>query len=301
MHGILLLDKPKYLSSNAALQRVKRCYAASKAGHGGSLDPLAEGMLPICLGEATKFCQYFLQADKSYWVQAKLGERTQTGDQEGEVISKRAVPVLSAKHWEDILSHFRGNLFQIPPMYSALKHQGKRLYQLAREGKVISRPARSIQIVEFRFLTGEGDQATFVVRCSKGTYIRSLIEDVGEYIGCGAVVSGLRRLSVGGLNEDQLVSLEALETYHAQGAFDSLRECVLPIDSGLTHFPVIVLSSEKIANLRKGQAVDVGESVLGLFRAYDGRQQFVGLVEQLNQNVLVPRRMLFEAVANFLA
>ena len=199
--GILLLDKPQGITSNEALQQVKRAYGAAKAGHTGSLDPLATGMLPICLGEATKFSQYMLDADKVYITTAKLGVRTDTGDAEGEVVSERPVAVGQADI-EQALEQFRGEITQLPSMFSAIKVDGQPLYKLAREGKEVDRPSREVSIYRLELLDVRGDEVDLEVHCSKGTYIRTLVEDLGEVLGCGAHVTMLRRLSVAGFAED---------------------------------------------------------------------------------------------------
>ena len=210
VNGILLLDKPKGLSSNAALQQVKRLYCARKAGHTGSLDPLASGMLPICFGKATKMSQQWLNADKIYHVRAQLGIQTTTGDAEGSIVAEKAVPDLTPKIIEQTLNRFRGEIQQVPPMYSALKHQGQPLYKLARRGITIERLPRAVIIHHLSLLSYENHQLELQVHCSKGTYIRTLIEDIGEALHCGAHVVELRRLSVGNFSAEQMISLEQL-------------------------------------------------------------------------------------------
>ncbi|MGL5762902.1 MAG: tRNA pseudouridine(55) synthase TruB, partial [Plesiomonas shigelloides] len=195
VHGILLLDKPQGITSNDALQKVKRLYNANKAGHTGALDPLATGMLPICLGEATKFSQYLLDSDKRYRVIAKLGQRTDTSDSDGEVIQERPVQV-TAEQLDEALTHFRGDLQQIPSMYSALKYEGKPLYEYARQGIEVPRESRPITVYELTLIRFEGDEVELEVHCSKGTYIRTIVDDLGERLGCGAHVIYLRRLVV---------------------------------------------------------------------------------------------------------
>ncbi len=197
--GIVLLDKDTGMSSNFALQRVKRIYNAAKAGHTGALDPLATGMLPICLGEATKFSQHLLDADKRYLVTAKLGERTDTSDSDGEVVQTRPVE-FSMTQLEEALEHFRGDSMQVPSMYSALKYQGQPLYKYAREGKEVPREARPIHVYELKFISLENDELTLDIHCSKGTYIRTIVDDLGEMLGCGAHVIMLRRTQVAGLS-----------------------------------------------------------------------------------------------------
>ncbi|MDX5472853.1 MAG: tRNA pseudouridine(55) synthase TruB, partial [Marinobacter sp.] len=208
--GILLLDKPAGITSNDALQQVKRIYAAAKAGHTGALDPLATGMLPICLGEATKFSQFLLEADKRYRVVAKLGERTDTSDADGEVVERRPVNV-SAGELIEALDHFRGDIEQVPSMYSALKYQGKPLYQYAREGIEVPRESRPITVYELKLIRFEGDEVELEVHASKGTYIRTIVDDLGERLGCGAHVTVLRRLAVAGYPAERMLTLEQLQ------------------------------------------------------------------------------------------
>ncbi len=217
VHGILLLDKPHGMSSNAALQRVKTLFYANKAGHTGSLDPLATGMLPICLGKATKLSQLLLTTDKQYWVTATLGVRTTTSDAEGDIVAQHPVPEFTAAQLEQVLQQFRGEIHQVPSMFSALKQQGVPLYQLARQGKEVPRAARPLTIYALQVLAYQGDQLQLQVHCSKGTYVRTLVDDIGQALGCGAHVSALRRLQVGPLHAAQMVSLDALYSVAEQG------------------------------------------------------------------------------------
>ena len=210
--GILLLDKPKGISSNQALQIAKQLFAANKVGHTGSLDPLATGLLPLCFGEATKFSQFLLNADKTYWVSARLGVKTNTGDAEGEIIQSRPINTDALEKLEAILASFCGTISQIPPMFSALKHKGKPLYKLARQGIVIERSPRTVQIHRLQLLDRVNENTVNLeIKCSKGTYIRTLIEDIGEALGCGAYVQELRRLGVANYLAEQMVSLEQLK------------------------------------------------------------------------------------------
>ena len=215
--GIILLDKPLGFTSNAALQKVRWLLNAEKAGHTGSLDPLATGVLPLCFGEATKFSQYLLDSDKGYETLAQLGKTTTTADAEGEVLQERPVTVGQADI-EAVLPKFRGQISQIPPMYSALKRDGQPLYKLARAGEVVEREPRSVTIARLELLAFEGDTARLAVDCSKGTYIRTLVEDIGEQLGCGAYVAELRRTQAGPFTLAQTVTLEELEAVHAEGA-----------------------------------------------------------------------------------
>ncbi|EBY6507185.1 tRNA pseudouridine(55) synthase TruB, partial [Salmonella enterica subsp. enterica serovar Agama] len=215
IHGVLLLDKPQGMSSNDVLQKVKRIYNANRAGHTGALDPLATGMLPICLGEATKFSQYLLDSDKRYRVIARLGQRTDTSDADGQIVQERPV-TFSAEQLASALETFRGDIEQIPSMYSALKYQGKKLYEYARQGIEVPREARPITVYELLFIRHEGNELELEVHCSKGTYIRTIIDDLGEKLGCGAHVTYLRRLTVSKYPVDRMVTLEHLRELVAQ-------------------------------------------------------------------------------------
>jgi tRNA pseudouridine55 synthase len=240
--GILLLDKPLGISSNHALQRVKRAFFAAKAGHTGALDPLATGMLPICLGEATKFSQFLLEADKSYLVTAKLGVRTTTSDADGDIVETKAVEV-SREQLDSACEQFRGPIKQVPSMYSALKHQGKPLYFYARQGIEIDRPARDITIFSLSISRFEGDEVDMQVHCSKGTYIRSLVDDIGQVLGCGAFVSKLHRTQVTDYPSDKMVSLEQLDALLLAGQeqqltlSESLDPLLIAMDTAVKNLP----------------------------------------------------------------
>lgn len=300
--GILLLDKPKGLSSNQALQRVRHLYKAAKAGHTGSLDPLATGVLPICLGEATKFSQFLLDADKTYFTRATLGARTDSGDAEGNVIEERPVPALSQELLQQVVARFRGEIEQVPPMYSALKHQGQPLYKLARQGIEIERPARRVTIHSLTLLAWGEDYLELEVHCSKGTYIRTLVEDIGEALGCGAHVSVLRRDQSAGFTLAQCHGLEQLRAVaEAEGvaegvaedeALAALDQLLLPIDAGLEHIPDILLNSRQTGSILQGQMVRITPGLLsGMVRIRDADQRFIGLGE-ISGDQLKPRRLL---------
>ena len=252
VHGILLLDKPTGLTSNDVLQKVKRIYNAAKAGHTGALDPLATGMLPICLGEATKFSQYLLEADKRYEVTAKLGERTNTSDSDGEVVSTRPVNVAVGTLIE-ALDQFRGPIMQVPSMYSALKHNGRPLYEYAREGIEIEREARPITVFELKLISFEGDEVKLEVHCSKGTYIRSLVDDLGEVLGCGAHIASLRRLWVDPFRQPSMHTLEQLQARADAGGQAALEACLLPLEAGLAGFPRVDLGPAEALRFGQGQ------------------------------------------------
>ncbi|MEJ2479969.1 MAG: tRNA pseudouridine(55) synthase TruB, partial [Acidihalobacter sp.] len=213
VHGVLLLDKPPGMSSNQALQAVKRLFNANKAGHTGSLDPLATGLLPLCFGEATKVSSFLLEADKRYRARCRLGVRTDSADAEGQVIAERSVPAeLDSATIERALAPLRGDIEQIPPMHSALKHQGKRLYELARQGVEVERKPRRVRIARYELVARDGDELEFDIACSSGTYVRTLIDDLGQALGCGAHVTQLRRVSVEPFDDPKMYTLEELES-----------------------------------------------------------------------------------------
>jgi tRNA pseudouridine55 synthase len=300
VHGILLLDKPKGISSNAALQRVKRLYTAEKAGHNGNLDPLATGMLPVCLGEATKISAFLLDADKHYRSRGLLGVTTDSGDSEGRVTATCPVPELDLAAIERVLSRFRGEIAQIPPMYSALKHQGQPLYKLARQGREIERKPRPVVIHRLELEAMEMPCLELDIECSKGTYIRSLVEDIGRDLGCGAHVIELRRLAsrpfTGPMYE--LQQLEAIALAGGQAALDRL---LLPADSALPHWPEIVLEPTAAALVRQGQAIQVaGAPIAGLLRLYSAQgaeetqaRQFMGVGRVLEDGRIGAKRLIF--------
>ncbi|MDX1655141.1 MAG: tRNA pseudouridine(55) synthase TruB [Candidatus Competibacteraceae bacterium] len=289
--GVVLLDKPVGLSSNAALQTVKRLFKARKAGHTGSLDPLASGLLPLCLGEATKVSAYLLNADKSYRFTCRLGVTTATGDGEGEVLESRPVPPLNWARVEAVLAKFRGQIEQVPPMYSALKHQGQRLYRLARQGMEVERQPRRVTIHQLVPIGLEDGSLSCEVRCSKGTYIRTLAEDIGEALGCGAYISQLRRTAVAPYDARQMVSLDKLQELAEQG-FESLDRCLLPVDTALQDWPAVNLGADSVYYLKGGQAVIVPRApTAGRVRLYQG-EHFLGIGEILEDGRVAPRRLM---------
>jgi tRNA pseudouridine55 synthase len=292
VNGILLLDKPSGLTSNAALQAVKKLYRARKAGHTGSLDPLATGLLPICFGEATKVSGFLLDADKDYRVTCKFGERTTTGDAEGEVLEQRPVEGLSEDRLREVMQGFLGDIEQIPPMYSALKHTGERLYKLAREGVEVEREPRQVTIHALELLTLTPPLAEIRVHCSKGTYVRTLVEDIGEALGCGAYVSGLRRLGVGPFDDSQMIDMEGLQAVAGESEH-ALDQLLLPLESGLAQWPDVRLSSDAAFYLRQGQPVLVPKApTAGLVRLYEGESRFLGVGEILDDGRVAPRRLM---------
>ncbi|MDR9438549.1 MAG: tRNA pseudouridine(55) synthase TruB [Halomonas sp.] len=294
MNGVLLLDKPAGVSSNHALQRVRRLFQAQKAGHTGTLDPMATGLLPVCFGEATKFSAHLLEADKVYRTRVELGAITDTGDAEGEVVERREVPRLTEADVEGVLERFRGELDQVPPMYSALKHQGRKLYELAREGKSIKRAARRVTVYDARLLALADTAFDLEVRVSKGTYIRTLAEDIGQVLGCGAHISALRRLETGPFTEEGMLTLDALEAMAGQAE----REAVLlPVDVLVDHLPRLEVTGPAARQLTHGQVARVETGELSgdeTARLYcDGA--FLGLGVVAGPQEVAPKRLLSTA------
>ncbi|MBK1701169.1 tRNA pseudouridine(55) synthase TruB [Thiococcus pfennigii] len=291
--GILLLDKPAGLTSNAALQRVKYLYRAAKAGHTGSLDPLATGLLPLCFGAATKFSAFLLDADKRYRVRVRLGETTSTADAEGEVIATAPVDGVDEAALRAALAEFLGPIEQLPPMYSAVKHQGERLYKLARQGIEVERQARAVTIFSIELCGFALPDFEMEVHCSKGTYVRSLAEDIGNRLGCGGHVVALRRTGVGPYRDDgaTFVTIEDVEQAAEQGP-EALDALLLPLDSTLGHWPAVRLSEDAAFYLRQGQAVLVPRAPLeGLVRLYDPSNRFIGVGEVLDDGKVQPKRL----------
>ena len=289
--GILLLDKPLGLSSNHALQQVKRLYDARKAGHTGSLDPLANGMLPICFGDATKLSAFLLDADKYYRFRVRLGETTATGDTEGEILQVRPAEHITPAQIEQVLEQFRGEIEQLPPMYSALKHKGKRLYELAREGIEVEREPRRVMIHALEL--GEIDLPEFELRvhCSKGTYVRTLAQDIGEALGCGAHVSALRRTGVGPYTGFPMYTMEAVEQAAAEGAA-ALDQLLLPIDTALADWPAVRVSADTGFYLKQGQAVLIPKAPTeGWVRIYQG-DDFIAVGQVQDDGRIAPKRLM---------
>lgn len=290
--GVLIFDKPLGMSSNNALQKVRWLFNAAKGGHTGSLDPLATGVLPLCLGEATKFSQYLLDADKAYVTEARLGMTTTTGDAEGDVLESKPVAV-SLEQVEALLPQFSGDIQQIPPMYSALKHEGQPLYKLARAGETVERQPRSVTIKQLKVLDLEGDRLRLEVHCTKGTYIRTLVEDLGNALGCGAHVSQLRRIQAGPFDLSKAVTLETLEALHAEGGHLALDHLLLPSDCGLEDWPEVELTEQTAFYLNHGQAVRVpGSPAFGMVRLRDQHGQFIGIGEMTDDARVAPKRLM---------
>jgi tRNA pseudouridine55 synthase len=292
INGVLLLDKPNGWTSNAALQAVKRLYQAQKAGHTGSLDPLASGLLPICLGEATKLSGVLLNADKAYRFTCLLGATTTTGDAEGEVVTTRPVGSWSRTQIEAVLQQFIGPLQQIPPMYSAVKRDGQPLYKLAQRGIEVERTPREVTIHELRLLRQTPSELECEMRCSKGTYVRALAVDIGEALGCGAHVSTLRRTAVEPYDTSRMVSLDALRE-RAEHGLAALDEVLLPMDTPVAKWPAITVFGDSAFYLRQGQAVLVPRApTAGWVRLYQGNELFLGIGEILDDGRVAPRRLV---------
>ncbi len=291
--GVLLLDKPVGITSNAALQVVKRFYDANKAGHTGSLDPLATGMLPICLGEATKISGFLLSADKSYRAVCKLGVTTNSGDADGEVLEERPVENIDEARVREVLMNFMGEGKQIPPMHSAIKRQGVPLYKLAHQGIEVEREARDITIHSLDLVQLDGDELEIDVRCSKGTYIRTLAEDIGEELGCGAHISVLRRTGIGALDNIEMHTLDSLAALAEQEDKEALDGLLLPTEAALPDWPEVQLSADASFYLCQGQAVFVPQlKDRGLVRLFGANKRFLGLGTVLDDGRVAPKRLL---------
>lgn len=291
--GIVLLNKPIGLSSNQALQRVRRLYQAAKAGHTGALDPLATGMLPLCLGEATKFSQYLLDANKRYLTCIQLGKRTTTGDREGEVLTEELIPTLIDESLEEILDGFRGEIEQIPPMYSALKHEGKPLYEYARQGIVIERKRRRVTISNLTLVSRTEDTLTLDIQCSKGTYIRTIGEDIGEALGCGAHLHSLHRISTAGYLPENMMTLEQFEAIAEQG-YEALDSHLISMDTAVEHFTRVNLPEADTLDMLFGRTIPSPVSLEHetVVRMYDhGSQRFLGL-GQIKETSIRPYRLV---------
>ena len=298
--GVLLLDKPQGSSSNHVLQKVKRLFGAAKAGHTGSLDPLATGMLPICFGEATKISAFLLDSDKRYHLSCQLGVTTTTGDAEGEVTETLDAGSITEQEIKAVLPEFIGEIEQIPPMFSALKHNGERLYKLARQGIEVERKARKITIYDIEYISlvkdrllKDGQQGVFLeleVSCSKGTYVRTLVEDIAKKLHSGAHITALHRLSVGPYS-GEMKTVEQLKILAEQGN-DVLDACLQPIDSGVADWPDVHLGADAAFYVKQGQAVMVPHApTQGWVRIYD-QDHFLGLGEIQDDGMVAPRRMI---------
>lgn len=302
INGIVLVDKDTGLSSNGVLIKVRAIYQAQKAGHTGALDPLATGLLPMCLGEATKFSQFLLDTDKRYTVEAKLGERTDTSDSDGEVVETRPIDV-SLEQLTQAISTFVGDIMQIPSMYSALKYQGQPLYKYAREGIEVPREARPITIFSADLLSFEGDRVRMDVHCSKGTYIRTLVDDLGELLGCGAHVTMLHRTKVGPFSIDNAISVDALNELVAEAKSKQIEQSelldplLLPMDAGLTELPDVTLDAKQTHSITHGQPVMVlpapASSPCKLLSGDE--QEFIGIGELNDDGMVAPKRLVIKS------
>jgi tRNA pseudouridine55 synthase len=293
VHGIVIVDKPVGLTSNAVLQQVRRVYRARKAGHTGSLDPMASGVLPLCFGEATKLSGLLLDSAKTYEVVGRLGSRTDTGDADGETVETAAVPEVDDAGLEAVLDEFRGDIDQVPPMYSALKHEGRRLYELARRGETIERPPRRVTIHRLERLGWDTPDLRLRVACSKGTYIRTLVEDIGNALGSCAHVVELRRVAAGPFGIGDATALDALTDAAAETGW--LAERLLPVDAGVPGLPMVRLDDVDSDRLRHGQPVAPAGAesgpATGLVRVYGPRDAFLGLGVADGEGRIAPKRL----------
>ncbi|MCL9683824.1 tRNA pseudouridine(55) synthase TruB [Legionella maioricensis] len=288
--GILLLNKPEGISSNVALQKAKRLFGAKKAGHTGSLDPLATGMLPVCFGEATKICQYLLDADKCYETTGLLGVKTNTSDATGEVIAQVDDFCITEVQLNEILRHYKGHIKQVPSMFSALKHKGTPLYRFAREGIEIERQARDVLISQLQLDNFDGKQFSLTVTCSKGTYIRNLVEDIGDDLQVGAHVTRLHRLYTSGFQQMPMYTLDQLEKMSLSQKLD----CLIPMDKAVEYFAKIILSEDEVFTIRQGRVIarKMNVEVTDCVRLYNEQAQFIGLGERQTNGDIRAKRLL---------
>ncbi|MDG1125703.1 MAG: tRNA pseudouridine(55) synthase TruB [Pseudomonadales bacterium] len=293
VNGVLIVDKPPGISSNDVVQRAKRLFGAQKVGHTGSLDPLATGVLPLCFGEATKFSQFLLDSDKRYWTRIKLGVTTATGDAEGEVTGGADASHVTAAAVETALEKLRGQIEQVPSMYSALKHEGQPLYKLARQGIEVERKARTVTVFSNELVKFDGDELELEIHCSKGTYVRTIAEDLGHALGCGGHVIGLRRLAAGPYVEPEAISFEQLESCEDNDSLDSLLK---PIESSVQDWPKVRMVSDTAYYLMQGQPVQVAkaptEGWVQLLEIAEEDDVFLGVGEVLVDGRIAPRRLV---------
>ena len=298
LDGVLVLDKPQGFSSNDAVQKAKGLFRARKVGHTGSLDPLATGVLPLCFGEATKFSQFLLVSNKTYRAQLTLGVRTDSGDADGRVLETRPVETLSIETVERGLDAFRGEIEQVPSMFSAVKHHGQPLYKLARQGIEVERKSRRVTIFSNEIVSFEGDVLTLLLRCSKGTYVRMIAQELGERLGCGAHVSALRRLGAGPYDESDLVRFDELEKARSDGGLEALDRFLRPVSSTVRHWPAVVLNDATAYYIRQGQPVIVPhaptEGWVQIREASESEREgeFLGVGEILDDGRVAPRRLV---------
>lgn len=293
--GIVVLNKATGLSSNAALQQVKHLFEARKAGHTGSLDPLATGVLPLCLGEATKVSQYLLDSDKGYRARIKLGVRTDSGDSEGNVLDEHDASAIERQDIEASLPRFRGEIEQLPPMHSALKKDGVPLYKLARQGKTVEREPRRVTIYRCELTAFEGGELELEVECSKGTYIRTIADDLGQALGCGAHIIALHRTKAGAFTEQDCIGIEALIQEKERNGLDGLDQFLIPMDEAVADFPAVVLPEITAGFVKNGQAVLVRHLPAdGLVRLYE-EEQFIGIGCIDDEGKVAPKRLIVSA------
>jgi len=291
INGVILLDKASGNSSNFALQQVKRLFFAKKAGHTGSLDPLASGLLPICLGQATKVAQFLLDDDKRYFVRGKLGQVSDTGDAEGEITDFGPTEGINELSVANVLPEFLGNIKQVPPMYSALKRDGKPLYELARQGIEVEREARPVTIHEVNFLGLKDGVLSLDVACSKGTYIRTLVEDIGKVLGCGAHVIELRRTGFAHFDLTHSVTFEQLEALKSDD-FEALDALILGADTMLPNFASVLLNAEQTNDIKLGRKIQYGDyTEVQKLKLFDENQQFLGIGESSLEGEVLPKRL----------
>ncbi|MCS5591743.1 MAG: tRNA pseudouridine(55) synthase TruB [Gammaproteobacteria bacterium] len=291
INGVILLDKATGASSNFVLQQVKRLFFAKKAGHTGSLDPLASGLLPICLGQATKVAQFLLNDDKRYFVRGKLGQISDTGDAEGVITNSGETEGVDDSSIADVLPQFVGNIKQVPPMYSALKRDGKPLYELARQGIEVEREARPVTIYEINYVSLEDDILSLDVACSKGTYIRTLVEDIGKVLGCGAHVIELRRTGFAHFDLTDSITFEQLEALKSED-FDALDAQIFAAETMLPSFDSVFLSAEQTSDIKLGRKVQHGNFVeVQKLKLFDENQQFIGIGESNLGGEVLPKRL----------
>jgi tRNA pseudouridine55 synthase len=302
VNGVLLLNKPIGLTSNKVLQKVRWLYDANRAGHTGALDPLASGVLPLCFGEATKFSQYLLESDKHYRSTYTLGISTATGDSEGEIISQQDASKITQQEVEEKVKDFQGEIDQIPSMYSALKHKGQPLYKLARQGIEVDRPARQITIFDYRiidFRAGVNPEVDVEVHCSKGTYIRSLAEDLGVALGCGAHVSALHRFKAGPFDESQTVSLSELEKLKETGSVEQLDQLLKPVDTTVSDYPAVEFDQITAGYFQLGQAIISNKAFRqgqegDIVRVFRTGGTFLGIGMVTEDGKVAPKRLIVE-------
>ncbi|MFT5219046.1 MAG: tRNA pseudouridine55 synthase [Planctomycetota bacterium] len=291
LDGILIFNKPLGISSNNALQDIRHLFKARKAGHTGSLDPLASGVLPICFGEATKFSSYLLNASKTYRAHCCLGKTTTTGDKEGAVLTEVEVDVASDQ-LRDVLERFRGEISQIPPMFSALKQQGKRLYQLAREGKEVERQPRQVHIYALQLIAHSGHVVVIDVHCSKGTYIRTLAEDIGKALGCGAYLEGLERTGVAPFWKEPVYTITQLQEL-IDTDLNRIDALLLPVSAALRDFPELILDESDCLHLMQGRPVRFdAQGKPGVHRISSSDGRFLGLAETSLDGILTGKRLM---------